>query len=180
MKGFVVMRMLEYLECGKIVNTHGVKGTVKVESWCDTPEELIKLKRVFINKNGAYCEYPVIHASVQKSMGLLLLDGIHSLEDAMEYKGTVIYAAREDLELEEGRYFIADLIGLKVADIADEKVYGVIKDVINNGASDIYVVDVGGNDRMMPAVDEFVERIDLDNETVFVKPIPGMLEDIEG
>jgi 16S rRNA processing protein RimM len=95
---------------------------------------------------------------------------------AEQLKGCVIYAAREDIPIEEGSYFISDMLGLPVIDQNTGKVYGTLKDVNNLGASDLYVVSTPLGDRMIPAVPEFVASIDID-KGIFVTPIPGLLED---
>ncbi|MBR6602659.1 MAG: PRC-barrel domain-containing protein, partial [Clostridia bacterium] len=83
---------------------------------------------------------------------------------------------REDIPLAEGAYFLADLEGLPVVDFESGKNYGTLREVINRGASDIYVIDTPDGERMMPAVAEFVKKIDIET-AVYVSPIPGMLED---
>ena len=98
------------------------------------------------------------------------------MDKAIALKGTMLYASREDFELEEGDYFIADLLGLPVIDNIDGKVYGKIKDVINRGASDIYVITTPTGERMMPVVDEFVKRVDTESG-IYVEVIPGLLTD---
>ena len=170
------MERKKYLECAIIINTHGVKGAVKLESLCDTPKVLAGMKRVFILKHGKYNEIKVLHASVFKQFVIAELEGISDVDTAAALKNTTLYAAREDFELEEGDYFIADLIGLDVIDNLNGKKYGKITDVINRGASDIYVVKTDNGERMMPAVEEFVKRVDLD-AGVFVEVIPGLLSD---
>lgn len=170
------MEKKQYLECAIIINTHGVRGDVKLESLCDSPEVLAGLKRVFVLENGKYREIKVTHTSVFKQFVLATLEGVNDMDQAAAMKGTTLYAARDDFELEEGDYFIADLIGLPVIDIDSGKSYGKIKDVINRGASDIYVVNTPDGERMMPAVEEFVKKIDLENG-IFVKTIPGLLSD---
>ena len=162
-----------YLECGKIINTHGIRGTVKVESWCDSPYVLAELDRVFTEENGRYKEYEIVDASVFKQFVLLDLKGIMTVEQAEKLRNTVLYLSRDDIELEEGEVFIADLIGLPVIDVDTQKVYGKISDVMNTGASDIYVIKTENGEAMMPAVKEFVKEIDLE-KGIFVKPIEGM------
>ena len=166
----------QYLECGKIINTHGVKGALKVENRCDTPKVLASLKRVYLEKNGVYGERKILKASVFKEFVIMELEGVSDMDAAMLLKNTVIYASREDIPLREGDYFLADLEGLDVIDLETDKVYGKIREVINRGASDIYVVDTPSGERMMPAVSAFVKKIDID-KGVFVTPIPGMFDD---
>ena len=170
------MKRKEYLECAIIINTHGVRGDVKLESLCDSPEVLASLERVFALEGGKYREIEVKHASVFKQFVLATLDGVDDMDKAMAMKGTTLYAARDDFDLDEGDYFIADLIGLDVIDNVSGKKYGTLTDVINRGASDIYVIKTESGERMMPAVEEFVKRVDLD-EGVFVETIPGLLSD---
>lgn len=162
-----------YLECGKIINTHGIKGTLKVESWCDSPYVLADLERVFLEKNGTLKEYEVVDASVFKQFVLLDLEGIMTIEAAEKLKNQVIYLSRDDIELDEGEVFIADLIGLPVIDADSGVEYGKIADVMNTGASDIYVIKTPSGEAMMPAVKEFVKEVDLE-KGIFVKPIEGM------
>ena len=170
------MEKKKYLECAIIINTHGVKGDVKLESLCDSPSVLAGLKRVYLGEGGAYKEIKVLHSSVFKSFVLASLEGIDDIDKAMTYKGKTLYAAREDFKLKKGDFFIVDLIGLPVIDNVSGKNYGVISDVINRGASDIYVVKTESGERMMPAVKEFVKRVDVENG-VYVEVIPGLLSD---
>ncbi len=170
------MAKKQFLECGIIINTHGVRGDVKLESLCDSPEVLASLERVFVLENGNYREIEVEHASVFKQFVLATLEGVDDMDKAAAMKGTTLYANRDDFELGEGDFFIADLLGLPVIDNIDGKVYGKIKDVVNRGASDIYVVTTPAGERMMPVVDEFVKRVDLESG-IYVETIPGLLSD---
>ncbi len=169
------MEKKKYLECGKIVNTHGVKGAVKLESWCNTPEDLAELGRIFVGDRENKKVLKVKRASVFKQFVIAELDGVDDFDAALALKNTVVYAAREDLTLEEGDYFIADVIGLPVIDAENGKEYGKLKDIINRGASDIYVIDTPDGERMMPAVEEFVKEVNLERG-IFVLPIEGMFD----
>ena len=170
------MEKKQYLECAIIINTHGVRGDVKLESLCDSPDVLADLKRVFVHENGKYREIKVIHTSIFKQFVLATLEGVTDMDQAAAMKGTTLDASRDAFDLEEGDYFIADLIGLPIIDVDNGKTYGTVKEVINRGASDIYVVKTPNGERMMPAVEEFVKKIDLD-KGIFVKTIPGLLSD---
>ncbi len=170
------MEKKNYLECAIIINTHGVRGDLKLESLCDSPAVLAGLKRVYFCESGSYKEVKVLHASVFKSFVLATLEGIDDMDKAMAQKGKILYAAREDFKLKKGDYFIADLIGLPVIDNKDGKVYGTVSDVMNRGASDIYVVKTDDGERMMPAVKEFVKKVDIE-KGIFVEVIPGLLTD---
>ncbi len=170
------MSKQQYLECAKIINTHGIRGDVKLECRCDSPEVLCDLERVFVLENGKYIEREVISASVFKNFVIAKIEGIDDVDEAERRKNTILYADRNDFELDEGTYFIADLIGLSVFDDEDGHKYGEICEVVNRGASDIYVIRCeDGKERMIPVVDEFVKEVDLDRG-IIVHNIPGLLD----
>lgn len=170
------MSQKKYLECGIIINTHGVSGDVKIESLCDSPSVLAAFKKIYMLVGGKYEEVRVLRASVFKNFVIAHLEGVNDMDRAIALKNTTVYADRSDFKLPEGSYFIADLIGLDVIDNISGRVYGRITDVQNKGASDIYVVQTPDGERMMPAVKEFVKRTEL-GVGVFVEVIPGMLYD---
>ena len=165
----------KYIECGKIINTHGCRGGLKLDSWCNSQQELAALKAIYIPKDGNFEKHKMLKASVFKQFVVAEIEGITDMDAAMALKNTVIYASRDDFALEEGEFFIADLIGVNVIDASDGTVYGKLCDIINRGASDIYVVQTANGERMIPAVDEFIDRVDI-NEGVFVNTIPGLLD----
>ena len=162
-----------YLECGKIINTHGVAGAVKIDPWCDSPETLASLNNVYFINNGSYEKVKIQKASVFKRFVLANLEGVVDVDSAASLKETVIYAKREDLPLDEGDNFIEDLIGLPVIDLETNHKYGTLSGVINTGASDIYEIDTDSGIKMIPAVEEFVKEIDLE-KGIFITPIEGM------
>ena len=164
-----------YIECAKIVNTHGCHGGLKLDSWCNTPDELAELKRLYTKNGAAYVEHKVLKASVYKQFVVVTFDNVNSMDEALVLKGSTVYAQRDDFDLGEGEYFIADLSGLDVIDANDGKVYGTLVEVINRGASDIYVIKTAQGERMMPVVPEFVDRVEID-KGIFVTPIEGMLD----
>ena len=111
----------KFLEIGKIVTTHGVVGEVKVYPWCDTPDFLTGFSTLYFHKG----KDPVLvqQARVHKNMVLLKLQGTDTLEAAQALRNQILYADRADMPLEEGEYFIQDLIGLTVVD-ADTEIAG--------------------------------------------------------
>jgi 16S rRNA processing protein RimM len=169
------MEEKRYIECGKIINTHGCHGGLKLESWCDSPEVLASFERVFIKKAGAYAELKVKKSAIFKQFVLFDLAGVSDMDAALALKGTVVYADRDDFELEEGDYFIADIIGCDVIDADNGTVYGKLSEVVNRGASDIYVVKTEKGEAMIPAVDEFIDRVEV-GKAVYVRPISGMFD----
>ena len=160
------------LPTGQIVNTHGLKGHVKVMPWADDPDELLDYERFFIDGR----EYRVQHSSRQKSMILLKLEGVDSMEDAAKLRQKEISIAREDVELEDGVAFIADLIGLPV--LADGVEIGKLTEVLTLPGNDVYVVK-GQREYLIPAVKEFVEPLDPSQGCVRVHLIEGMESDAD-
>lgn len=165
----------KYLECGKIINTHGLDGGMKVESWCDSPAILAELEHVFILDGEAFVEKRVNRAAVFKHLVLFWLDGIDNVDAVEGLKNTVIYARRDEIELDEDSHFIADLLGLSVIDDISGEVYGELCNIFNAGASDIYVVKTKNGEKMIPAVSEFVKRID-ESTGIYITPIEGMFD----
>ncbi len=171
--------MKQFIEIGKIINTHGVRGAVKVEPWCDTPSVLAKMKRVYfapMMSGDSFSELTVLGGSVQKDKVLLTLNGIDTVEAAITLKNTVIYANREDIPIKKGAFLIADLIGLDVIDANSGRLYGKLVDVIQGGSGDIYDIKTENGSALMPAVKEFVKEIKLD-EGIFVTPIKGIFDE---
>ena len=159
-----------YLEAGQIVNTHGVRGEVKVQPWADGPEFLLSFDTVYLD--GAPCR--VEEARPQKTMVLLKLAGVDSVEAAAARRGKTVSVLRGDARLEPGRVFVADLLGLPVFD--GEREIGVLKDVLSLPAGDVYVVQ-GEREYLVPAVPAFVEKADPDAGRIVVHLIEGMASD---
>lgn len=169
-----------YLICGTIINTHGVRGAVKIESHCDSPKVLAGLPRLFLQtKEGIYEERKVIKSSVGGGRVLAFLSGVETLDDAILLKGRTVYALREELPLPKGSHFIADLIGLPMVDADTGRVYGTVTAVDAMPSSDMYTVrEPDGGTVLFPAVKEFLVRVDVE-EGVFVRPIPGFFKNDE-
>ncbi len=164
-----------YLECGKIINTHGFRGTVKLESWCDSPSVLAELSTLWFCEKEGYRPVKVLHASVFKQFVLCDLEGVTDEAAADRLRGTVVFAAREDLPLGEGDFFIADVLGLPVKDADSGALLGSLKEVNTSGARDLYVIKtLSGHEALVPAVAEFVIRVDTE-DAIYIRPIPGLL-----
>ena len=166
-----------YLKCGRIINTHGCHGGVKVESYCDTPEILASLSRIFVsNPDGTLREIKIKHASVFRQFVIAELAEVTDMDMALAMKNTDVYAFRDDFDLEEGSYFLVDLFGLPVLHADTGEQLGILRNIVNRGASDLYVIETPKGERLMPVVEEFVINVDVE-KGIFVRPIPGMLDD---
>lgn len=167
-----------YLDCGKIVSTHGIRGEVKVEPWCDSPDFLLDFKTLYLGKEKRPVE--VEKARTHGGMVLLKLKGLNNPEEAAALRGTVLYLDRDDVELEEGEYFIQDIIGLEVFDADSGERYGKLTDVTETGANQVYHIRFADEKiRLIPAIPQVVISIDLEAEKVLIRPLPGLFDDGE-
>ena len=169
--------MQNYLPACKIVSTHGVRGEMKALPLCDGAAFLAKFKRLFTSADGAG-ETRVLCVRAQGNVILLRLDGVTDMDAARAQVGRTYYLAKADAKLPRGRYFIDDLLGCDVVDADTDRVYGQLTNVDRPAAQDIYTVtDGAGEEHMLPAVPEFVKKIDIDARKIFVTPIEGMFTD---
>ncbi len=171
------MEKKTYLEIAKIINTHGVRGAVKLDPWCDSPDMLKKIKKLYLENGACY------DVSDVKMIGggfvVCSLSGITTVEAAVKLKNKILLAKREDIPVEEGSFFICDLIGLPVKDAESGVTYGVIEDVIQNTVQDIYSIKTeSGKTVLLPAVPAFVKTIDTEN-AVYITPIAGFFDEAE-
>jgi len=165
--------MEKYLEVGKVVTTHGVRGDVKVIPWCDTANFICNFDTLY-TKNGETA-FKVVRARVLGNMAILRFEGIDDPNKADKLRQTVLYIDRDDAKLEEGSYFVADLIGLEVYD-EQGKLYGKIKDVLKTGANDVYEIDDGGKLYYIPAIPSVVLDTDIENGKMTIYPMEGLFD----
>lgn len=163
----------EYLEAGKIVTTHGIRGEVKIMPYTDTPELLCEFDRLFIGKDKA--EIYIDRARVAKNMVIAKIEGIDTVEAAEKYRNKVLFMHRDDLELDEDTYFIQDLIDMEVKDADSVFVYGKITDVLQNGANDVYVIK-GDREYLVPAIPDVVISTDIDSNIMLIRPLDGLFD----
>lgn len=168
----------DYLEAGRFCGTHGIKGDIKAESWCDSVEILLGLKNVYLKDRNGYKVLPVERAVRYGAGALLHIGGYESPEASAVLKNRTFYAKREDIPLEEGNFFIADLLGLPVYDADTGVSYGVLADVSDNAASRIYEVKTPeGQTVYLPAVPSFIIETDIE-KGIGIRPIKGMFDEI--
>lgn len=158
-----------FLEGGQIVNTHGIRGEVKIVSWCDTPETLAGIPVYYID--GA--PRKVRAARVHQGNVLALLEDVEDVNAAMPLKGKTVLLKREDLPAPPGGYFLADLLGLTVLDAATGETLGELAHILFPSSQSVYVVR-GEREHLIPAVPEFIEDVDVDGGVIRVRLIEGM------
>ena len=166
----------EFLEAGKIVGTHGVAGRVRIQSWCDTNEFFCKFKKLFLNENGAG-EIIVSSSKPHGNVVIAKLKGYDSIDAAESLRNKVVYVNRSQMNLEDGAYLIQDLIGCSVFDIDSGAFLGKISDVSKTGANDVWNIENGGREYLIPKIDDIVKQVDIDDEKVLIKPIKGIFDD---
>lgn len=164
----------EYLEAGKIVTTHGIRGEVKIMPYTDTPELLAEFDRLFIGKNKD--ELYIERSRVFKNMVIAKIEGVDTPEAAEKLRNKLLYMHRDDLELDDDTYFIQDLIGLEVRDADSGRVYGVIADVMQTGANDVYVVKGEDREYLVPAIADVVVSTDVENDVMTIRPLDGLFD----
>lgn len=166
----------KYLQTGKIVSVQGLNGEVRVYPWCNDAQSLCSLKKLYMGKE--YTPVEITKAHVTKNVAIMKLSGVDTVEAAQKLRDTVLYVDREDIELDENSNFIADIIGLEVRDDDTGCVYGKVKDVLQTGANDVYVIeDDNKKTYLMPAVKAMVPTIDVESGYISVKPIPGIFDE---
>ncbi len=158
--------MEQFLNVGQIVNTHGVKGEVKVFPLTDDPMRFKKLKKVIIDNK----DVQILSYKFQKDRVILKLEGVDTMDDAIRLKGKYLKVSREDaVKLPKDTYFIADLIGCSVFD-TDENPLGEVYDVIKTGSNDVYWVK-GIKELLIPVLKEIVLDINVEDKKIVIKPV---------
>ena len=158
----------QYLEAGRIVNTHGVRGEVKIEPWADDASFLTRFKRFYLDGKPV----AVRSVRVHKTMCIAALEGIRDVNEAMALKGKVLFIDRDDARLPKGTVFLQDILGAKVVDEAGTEL-GVLAEVLPAPAASVYVVR-GEREILITDVPAFILDKDADRGVVTVRLIDGM------
>ena len=165
-----------FLEAGKIVTTHGLKGEVKVYPWTDSPQELLDIPALYFDRGNTPVE--IEGARAMGSMVLIKFRGIDSIEQAQALRGRIVYASREDIPLLEGQYFVQDIIGLSAIDADDGHLYGTVVDVSKTGANDVYHIKFpDGKIRLVPKIPHVVLKISPEEGRMEIRPLKGLFDD---
>ena len=159
---------MDLLEAGKIINTHGIRGEVKIDPWADSPEFLLDFGTLYIDGEA----YAVELSRVHKGKVLVKLAGVDSVESAEGLKNRVVSINREDAELDDGQYFLADLVGFAAVD-EDGNELGRVTDILSRPGGDILEIK-GAREMLVPIVPEFIKGRDPDAGTVTVHLIEGL------
>lgn len=171
---------LEYLELGKVQNTHGVHGELRVDPWVDSADLFDEIETVFLGKDGKD-PHRIVSWRPHKHLVLLTLQGVGDVDAAARLKNKILYVKREDIAdtLPEGRHFIAEMVGCEVRDADTGRVYGTLTDVFNRGANNVWEVRNGEKEYLMPDIPGIVVSVDIEAEVALVRPIPGIFDNAE-
>lgn len=169
------MALQQFLEIGEAVSTHGIAGELRVQPWCDSADVFCSLKTLYLDANGT--EKVKVKSRPHGRVVLVKVEGLNDATTAATWRGKVFYAARRDLKLEKGRYFICDLIGLSVKDADSGEVYGTVVDVTNTGASDIYHMKTAdGKLILIPAIPDIIQSVQPEGDGIAIRVMEGLFD----
>ncbi len=155
------------IDIGKIVNTRGLKGHLKAQSWCDSPEDFCNYKNLVINNN----HYIVSSCAIYRGLVYFTLEGIDSLYKAEPLIDSVVYA--EKLVLPDDTYYIKDLLGMTVYE--NNELLGELTDYIPTGSNDVYVITLAdGGELLVPAIKQVIKRVDVKAKQMHIERMEGM------
>ncbi len=167
--------MNEKVLIGVIGRTYGVKGYFTIKSFSDFPERFTSMNEIKLLMGTTEEVFDVEDAYIRNKKIFMKIKGVDSREDALRFNGKRIFINRnERMKLEKGQYYISDLLDLDVFDAKNERI-GIVKDIINNGATDILVIKDGKRENLVPMVRRFIDTIDIENRKVVISPIEGMI-----
>ncbi len=164
-----------FLEVGQIVGTHGVRGEVRVQPWCDSAEQFAGFKKLYWDENGTQ---PVkVKGRPHKQMALVTIDGVTTVEQAQVLRGRVLYVSRRDLHLPRDRYLVQDLMGITVVDADTGETYGTLTDVSQTGANPVYHMQTTKGEVLIPAIPSVVISVDTKADILRLRPMKGLFDD---
>lgn len=169
--------MEKMLQVGAITSTHGIRGEVKVFPTTDDVNRFKKLKEVVLDTGKEQLTLEIQGVKFFKQFVILKFKGYDNINDIEKYKGKNLYVTRENaVKLEKDEYFIADMIGSVVED-EEGKVLGTLKDVMQTGANDVYIVEnEAGQELLFPAIKQCILNVDVEQQKITVHVMPGLLD----
>lgn len=169
----------DYLELGQIVGTHGIRGEIRINPWCDSPDFAKGFRTVYFDEKGTM-PVKVISSRPHGNIILMKLDGTDSVEAAEKLRNRVLYIRSSDITLPEGTWFIEELIGCDALDADDLHRYGTITDVSQTGANDVWhITDDNGKEFLIPSIKEVVISVDVSDNKALIRPLKGIFDDAD-
>ena len=165
----------DLLQVGVITTTHGVRGEVKVFPTTDDANRFKKLKEVILDTGKEQLPLEIAQVKFFKNLVILKFKGIDNINDIEKYKGKSLYVTREHaVKLKKDEYFIADLIGMRAVTEEGEEL-GTIKDVLQTGANDVYIIKKDGEDELLvPAIKDCVKNVDIEGGVMTLHLLEGL------
>ncbi len=167
----------EYLEIGKITSTHGIKGEMKVQPWCDSVDFMKKFRTLYLDKKG---EKPLkVKIRQGGNMAIMKIEGVDTPEEGNKLRNRILYMKRSDVALPEGFYFMQELFDCRVIDADDDgKVYGTLSDVSETGANDVWHIKTDeGREYLIPAIPSVVIDVNVAEGIIKIRPLRGIFDD---
>ena len=177
MRKSMVIEMEDFFQVGIITSTHGLKGEVKVFPTTDDVKRFKRLKEVILDTGKERIDLEVESAKFFKQFVILKFKGIDQIDDVEKYSKASLYVKRKnDVRLNRDEYFVDDLIGLKVQD-EDGTEIGVLRDVMETGANDVYIIDLNdGRELLLPAIKQCVLEVNVEAGFMKIHILEGLLD----
>lgn len=167
--------MKKYLEILRLTKAQGLKGEFRAKVMCDSPDLIETFSNFYLGEQKQPTELKI--RGIRKDFVIVKLDGIDNIDDTVGLIGAVIYVDREDFQLPDDTWFIADLIGLDVIDADSSKLYGTVEDILQNAPKDVYVVKTPDRKQLLfPAIPEVLIDVDIDGRVIKIRPFEGLFE----
>lgn len=168
--------MEDFFRVGVIANTHGIRGEVKIFPTTDDVKRFDYLKEAYIDAGKGKIKVEVSNVRYFKNLVIVKFKGIDNINDIERYKGKDLLVTRENaLPLEEGEYYLADIIGANVY-TEDGNLFGSLEDVIETGANLVYSVQHEGKEVLLPVIDDCVKEVNVEEKKVIVHIMKGLLD----
>ncbi len=166
----------QFLEMGKITKLQGLRGEVRMQYYCDSPDVLEEFDTLYLDKEKKAVRLENVRY-LKSDVAVIKLVGVDSPEEAQKYIGKTLYMNRDDAQLPDDVWFIQDIIGLSVEDADSGRVYGRIDEIYQNGGADVYSLRTPeGRQLMFPAIPEVLIKTDIDGGRLFIRPLPNLFE----
>lgn len=169
--------MEQEFQIGAITTTHGIKGEVKVFPTTDDPEKFRKLKSVILRTDKTELTFEIQSCKFFKNLVILKFKGIDDINDVEKYRGATLWIKRDNaVKLKKNEYYKADLMNIEVV-TEDKKPFGVLTDILETGANDVYVVQTTeGKEVLLPAIRECIQDVDVENHVMTIHIMDGLLD----
>ena len=165
----------EFLEIGKFVGTHGIRGMVRIQPWSDDGSFLTQFKKFYLD--GGKTKIEMSKITPHGNVVIAAVKGVDSIEAAEKLRGQVLYIKRDDARLPEGRYFVSEIIGTNVFDADTDKLLGTLTEVSPTGANDVWHIKSGDNEYLVPAIPDVIVDVNINTDKIVIRPLKGIFND---